>query len=95
VSAKARLQENIFHGQALGLWPLKMDKPWFFSDKPEKNPFYKISSYQGFPIKQTHIGFMSPLSRTVIRNPRRNIELIPPVPGALKSIINMLYPYYW
>jgi len=21
------LQENIFHGQAPGLWPLKMDKP--------------------------------------------------------------------
>jgi len=24
---RAELQENIFHGQAPGLWPLKMDKP--------------------------------------------------------------------
>ena len=48
----ARLQENNLHGQAPGLCPLKMDKPGYFSDKPEKNPFYKISSYQGFTIKQ-------------------------------------------
>jgi len=45
------LQENIFHGQAPGLWPLKMDKPWF----------YKISSYQDFTNKQTLI-LVSPLS---------------------------------
>jgi len=30
------LKENIFHGQALGMWPLKMDTPWFISDKPPK-----------------------------------------------------------
>jgi len=24
------LLENIFHGQAPNLWPLKMDKSWFF-----------------------------------------------------------------
>jgi len=29
----AGLHENIFHGQAPGLRLLKMDKPWFFSDK--------------------------------------------------------------
>ena len=37
-----------------------MDKPWFFSDKPETNPFYKISSYQGFTSKPTLI-LVSPL----------------------------------
>ena len=34
-------------------WPLKMDKPWFFPDKPEQNPFDKISSYQDFTSKQS------------------------------------------
>ena len=55
---------------------VKMDKPWFFSDKPPKNSFYKISSYQGFPSKQTPIRWVRYHLRTVIRNPRRNVELI-------------------
>ena len=38
-----------------GQWPLKMDKPWFFPDKPPKNVFYKISSNQDFTSKQTLI----------------------------------------
>jgi len=49
------LTANIFHGQVPDLWLLKMDKPGFFSDKPETNLFYKISSYQGFTSKQTLI----------------------------------------
>ena len=48
-------KKTFFHGQAPGLWRLKMETPQFFSDKPEKNPFYKISSYQGFTSKQTLI----------------------------------------
>ena len=32
-----------------------MDKPWFFSDKPEINLFDKISSYQDLTSKQTLI----------------------------------------
>jgi len=27
--SRSGLQENNFHGQAPGLWPLKMDKHWF------------------------------------------------------------------
>ena len=37
----AGLQENIVHGQAPGLWPLKMYKPLFCSDKLEKIHFKK------------------------------------------------------
>ena len=32
-----------------------MDKPWFFSDKHEKDIFYKISSYQDLTSEQTLI----------------------------------------
>jgi len=68
------LQENIFHGQAPGLWPLKMDKPWlFFRQDPNKIPFYKIS-YQGFTSKQ--IWLVSYHLKTIFCNPRRNVELI-------------------
>ena len=43
---------------AYGLWKLK--SPDFFSDSPEKNPFYKFSSYKDFTSKQTLI-LVSPL----------------------------------
>ena len=46
----------------------------FFSQAP-KNPFYKISSYQGFTSKQTPIGWVRYHLRTVFRNPRRNVRV--------------------
>ena len=44
--------------------------------KTINNPFYKISSYQGFTIKQTLIGWVCFQMRTVIRFKKRNVELI-------------------
>ena len=43
---------------------------------PKKSPFNKISSYQGFTSKQTPIGWVRYHLRTVVRNPRRIVELI-------------------
>jgi len=37
----------------MDIW--KLTSPDFFSDWPEKKPFYKIYSYQGFTSKQTLI----------------------------------------
>ena len=56
-----------------GLW--KWTRPDFFSEKPPKTPFYKIS-YQDFTFKQTLIWWVCYHLRTVIRNPRRNIGWI-------------------
>jgi len=59
---------------AWGLW--KWTSPDFFQTSPNFFPFNKISSYQGFTSKQTPMGWVQYHLRTVIRNPRRNVELI-------------------
>ena len=49
------LQENIFHGQALGLWPLKMDKPLFFQTR-QKNPFSKSPHIKVLLVNKLRLG---------------------------------------
>ena len=54
----------------------KKDKPWFFSRQAWKNPFYKISSYQDLTsINKLWFWWVRYHLRTVICNPRRNVEL--------------------
>ena len=71
----AGLQENIFHGRSPGMWPLKMDKPWFFSDKPEKNCFTKSPHIKVLLVNKIWFWWLCYHLRTVIRNPRRNVKL--------------------
>jgi len=33
-------KKTIFMDKAPGMWPMKMDKPRFFSDKPENKTFF-------------------------------------------------------
>jgi len=72
----AGLQEYIFHGQAPGLWPLKMDKPWFFSDMhPPKKHSTKSPQIKVLLVNKLWFWWVHHHLRTVIHNPRRNVEL--------------------
>ena len=69
------LQENIVHGQAPGMWPLKMDKPWFYLDKPEQTHFTKSSHIKVLAVNNFWFWWVRYHLRIVIHNPRINVEL--------------------
>jgi len=63
------------HFSWTSMWLLKMDKPWFFSDKPEKINFTKSLHIKVLLVNKLWFWWVIYHLKTVIRNQRRNDEL--------------------